>query len=262
MSKNWTLFLLTCFALTIIIICFVYFSSKNNTLLTTVKKQELIKIPFNDDRSLSYSELNIYAQRSLCRFSPETFYKKIPNITLRDMPIPSFVEVDVTNQISAKLLLTNQGHLEYFLNSVLVWTSQKPREFKECTEHEIMKYSILKQKPEEWSFVSETKNGVRLHASPLALTVQDGEVRRIIWTFMSGWDAAGLCKNEECELPAEMPKKKDSIEVILISLSRSMRLVLMPNVDLLILETGASEPRGSLHSVKIKTSLQISACKN
>jgi hypothetical protein len=263
MSKKskMTLFLITSLAIASLVLAFVILSSQNKRLSTYVVRKVNHKPPVNNDEVLSYSEINLHAQRSLCSPTPEKFYLTLPDAVPRGV-LPSYVEVDIAPQLTAKLTLLANGDLVYSLNTVNVWTSRNPREHVGCTELNVMNSAISRRRPEDWPYVSQTTNGVRFHVSPLAVTLQYGDSRRIIWTFLSGWDAVALCGGgkADCEIPAELPSK-GSAEVVLINGPRNHRLLLLPNADVLIVETSPNEPRGSIRISKLKTSLQVAACR-
>ena len=250
-SNKTVLFMLTSFVAVSLITAFVFLASKQRRLLTTVRKLSNFSPPVNDDKPLNYSELNLYAQRGLCSQFPSLAYSILPH-AIQKNNVNFFVEEDAAPRIAARLELLTSGDIQYSLNSVIVWSSKKPRDYISCTELDVLDAEIARKRPEEWSFVSQTTNGVRLHLAPLAITIQSGDSRKIVWTYASGWDAVALCPGSyaDCELPAQLPAKGDSE----LTLARPhLRLLLCPNADLLVLETTSV---GS----KLKSSLQISAC--
>lgn len=257
MSRE-TLFLLTAIALSALLVSSVAMGSSNRKLSTVKKRQEGIDVPTNSDKALGYSELNLAAPRLVC--AAKTGYASAPHATLSgSVPMASVAEADVTPTVSARLTLTDSGALHYSLNSVVVWRSSEPRTVNSCTELDVLKGFVARAPPQKWAFVAET-NGMRLHAAPLAITASSqGGSRRILWTFLSGWDLTSVCAAQDCELPLPLPEKASGV-VALISQRRTFRLALLPNGDLAVLETGPDEPRGSTHVTKLASSLMATWC--
>lgn len=252
------LFLLTTLAFSTLLISMVVLGSKHRSLATTLKRKEGIIPPINNDKDLGYSEINIASPRPLC--VQAISYSNLAVPIKGSIPMPSQIEDDVTPTLSAKLVLENNGEIFYWLNSVRVWRSSAPHNIVDCTELNVLKSFAARTPIENWKSFSETSNGLRLHLAPLAITSkQSDSKRRIVWSFLSGFDASALCTEKECEIPLPLPPKQTG-SVVLMSKSRSSRLVLLPNADLVTLESGPDVPQGSKHVTKLKSSLIGSIC--
>jgi hypothetical protein len=251
------MFGLTSFAFAVIILFLVAFGSHHKRLSTYPKHQTLVKVPVNNDEYVGYSDINVNSQRPSC--SKSLIKITVPSAVIKsNLPIPSELESDVTSSVKAQLRLNKDGSLQYTLNGVDAWISSVPRTQIISTELNVLKTFAAKCPVRDWSFVSETDNGLRLHLSPLAITKKTAAGRQIVWTFFSGFDASALCRDTDCEIPYE--NAKENSEIVLMSKNRKYRLLFSTTGDLVIVEAGAESPRSSVFASKVKSSLMSSLC--
>lgn len=251
------MFVLTSVAFAVIIIFLVAFGSQHKKLSTYPKRQILLKVPVNNDEYLGYSDINVSSQRSSCSKAPS--YLNVPFAVIKsNLPIPSELDSDVTATVKSKFSLNKDGGLVFTLNGVEAWNSLRPRIQIISTELNVLKSSAAKIPVKDWSFVSETSNGLRLHLSPLAITKKTSSGRQLIWTFFSGFDATAICQNKDCKIPQE--NEKEAAEIVLISKNRKYRLLFTTNGDLVTVEAGAESPRSSVFASKVKSSILLSLC--
>lgn len=257
LSPRTTLFLLSSLTVTCIILAFVFISSAEKKFGTVKNSLKLVKTPKSNDDLLGYAETNISSPRVACRANYD--FSLLPELSpLSSTPLPSNASSQVTATLSANLLLTNAGELEYYLNELRVWKSGEPRAHIGSVETNVLKEFVAKRPSETWEYIGETSNGLRLHVAPLAITGDRG--KKIVWTFLSGWDPLTLCLSVSlCELPMQVPLKEKA-SMIMISKDRSKRLVLSTNSDLLILSRAPTERGSSTLKTEVKESLISSFC--
>ena len=253
------MFLLTSFSLSAVILFIVIFGSKHRRLSTYAKSQSLVKVPVNNDDYVGYSDINIHSQRPSCSKVSQNFI--VPSAEMKSsLPLPSELSSKVTPSLSAYLSIDpTSGALIYRLNNIDLWKSTSPRTQTMCTEFNVLKSFSAKTPLNEWSYISETANGLRLHLAPLAITKKSELSRKLVWTFFSGWDATALCENRDCEIPS-LRNGKESADVVLMSKNRKLRLVFTSSGDLITIEAGAEAPRSTVYASKVKTTLLSSLC--
>ena len=130
----------------------------------------------------------------------------------------------------AQLCLDNNNIL-YKVNEKLVWSWKKgpekvPSEFND---------EFVKD-PSKWQHVAETSNGLRFHVFPMSITVPTDKSlkRRVLWSFVGGWDPSASCITAKCELPLKAAETEWGTTFMR---SPSSALSLLPNGDLMFQST-------------------------
>lgn len=260
-STQKTLFILSSITVTCLILAFVFISSSEKRFGTTRNFLKLVNPPKADrEEAVLYTETNLTAPRVLCKSNYD--FSVLPALQpISSTPLPNSLSVQVTSTLSATLKLNNSGEIEYFFNDLKVWKSSEPRSHLGSVEVNVFKEFIARTPSTAWKSISETSNGLRLHVSPLAVTSEKG--KRIIWTFLTGWDAAAMCSSNSfssgCEIPAQV-NAKEQASMVLISKDRIKRLLLCPNADILILSRTAKERGSSTLVTSVQESLISKYC--
>jgi hypothetical protein len=239
----------------IIIVSFVITFSKQHKYRSESFQQQLIDIP-KSEKALVY---NVYTKRNLCEVKT---FDELPEFSFvsETSPTKSHVDDESIKTLKTSLKIHDSGKLLYFVNGVLVWTSEKPRSYITNAQSILVKnYSDLKS-IEDWTFASETSNSTRLHLNPLAITKLDSlGNRKLLWSFLSGWDPSSV-SDEGSKAVIPIPfKKNDSGIYFLISENRKKRLALCSNGDLITIECGGLKTKDEF-STSFFSSLMMSYC--
>jgi hypothetical protein len=251
-------FVLTVILCVSLLAAIVHHGSFNKYTPRYRKSFSSILAPVNDDSFLGYGEQNLSAPRSLCK--AVFAYKTAPNVQLRGfVPTPWNLEEKLSDSVTASLKLYDSGNISYSLNGREMWSSAMPRSYISSPDSEILRDFISTKPPEQWTFCDETSSGLRLHIAPFAITAFVEGKRSIVWTCISGYDITGICKTTECSFPAALGAK-DNGQASLVSKNRQHRLALMPNADLVVIQTKADAPGSHIQSSKLVSSLMTSWC--
>lgn len=172
------------------------------------------------------TEVNVPAPNVSCSYEAtnKLLYSAIPEITIEhSLAVPFEYKFE-----NVKLLLSNEGHLEYFIDNVLIWSTKNPHSY--VTN---LSVSVMLKDFKESMIVD--MNDIELHMYPLRLMYQG----RIIWGFWGGYDPTSLCdSSQECVIPVRDTAKG---KVFLFSDNRKFRISLHENGDFIILKTSADE---------------------
>jgi len=255
-STRRTLFYLTSLSAAVFVIFIVFVLSSEKRMGASRVEQKNVVVPKKDVLNKNI-DINISSPSVACRDNFK--YTSVPESLVSNLPLSDNRSQQVTSSLSATLSMTNSGIVEYFLNDLKVWKSSEPRVHYTSVETDVLKNFIVDKPLEKWEYCSETTNGIRLHLAPLAISSNFG--KRLVWTFLSGWDATAFCTSKICEIPFELSfSKMDKSSPVIISKDRTKRLLLLPNSDLVFLQVG-SEKRGSNKFVtEIKGSLIQTYC--
>ena len=264
-SSQKTLFILSSLTVVCLILAFVYISCEERKFGTTKKFFNLVNPPKDTQESIPYAETNISAPRVLCNSNYD--FNVLPPLkpVATSIPLLDNSTVQVTSTLSATLKINNSGEMEYFLNNLKVWKSSDPRSHIGSIEVNVLKEYIGKNNSYDWQSISETSNGLRLHVAPLAITCDKG--KRIIWTFLTGWDASAFMyktsapNTNECQLPMQV-NGKEQANIVLISNNRIKRLLFCPNGDIFILNRAAKEKGSLILITTVQESLIVKYCSS
>ena len=250
------MFYLTSISIVVLVVVFVFVMS-NEKRMGAIKVQQKNLLAPKKNGPISYNDINLAAPLVSCKTNFK--YSILPETKVVSLPISHNLSKQITSSLSSTLLITNNGVIEYFLNDLKVWKSSEPRTHYYGVETEVLKNYFAAKSTENWDYCCETSNGIRLHLAPLAITCDFG--KRIVWSFLSGWDATSFCTTQHCEIPFELSHSKlDKAVNVAISKDRSKRMVLLPNADIVTVNAGAEKRGGNKFITEIKGSLIQSYC--
>jgi hypothetical protein len=239
----------------------------HHKFVSSISELQQVTVPVSSDVVLGYGEANLVAPRVQCSAAAagtEPLYPSPPETLVpaeATTPLPGSVSEAVSTTVTATLGLGNDGVLKYSLNGASVWTSTQPRRYALTAAMHVL-LRVMVTPPDGWRHIVETPTGLRLHVVPLAITAprNDGEGRRVVWTFVSGWDATALCASPTaCEIP--FAGSVAGGITALISADRAARLALLGNGDLVAVRIGADGPRSSTLSSTLLHSLMQASCR-
>ena len=165
----------------LVLLIVAYAAIKNN-----LQKKSLVpKVSFEIKSAVSpkvgdvteYIDLNINVRAQLCAI--KNVYNRVP---VYIKPSENINLVSVVPSLSCKLIVNNDGHFEYYINLVMVWTSKYPRRIIKSTDLRVLEHYMLENK--NWQVVHDSGKFL-LHVAPFAITSKVD--KKIVWTFMSGW---------------------------------------------------------------------------
>lgn len=101
-----------------------------------------------------------------------------------------------------ELTVSNNGDLQYCINSTVVWKSSSIRKLTSCPEMLAMMSFITNTTFSSWDKGFEANNFI-VYIAPLAITYLENGIEQLVWTFTSGWNALAMCRSiSNCTVPA------------------------------------------------------------
>ena len=253
-KKQEKIFYIVTLVIFVCIISFVITFSKQHKYRTLPIERRLINVP----RSTKEKIPNSYSRLNAC--SSENVYKDLPDFSFASETNPLKSElIESKENLTTSLKINDFGKLIYSVNGFQIWNSEKPRVFVGGAELNLLKNYASLLTIDEWKYSEETRDGTRLHLTPLSITKNDiNGKRKLLWSFLSGWDPASVSESSKATIPVAL-KKSDSATYILISQNRKKRVALSSNGDLLTMECGATDIKENF-SISLFKSLMQSYC--
>jgi len=242
MSPFYVSVVVICLLITFAVLNLIHFRKLPPELIEfenkTIPKQTKIKS----------NDINVPAPRVAC-MDNTTLYKNLPKATIQTtVPVPNSISFLVDNA-KVCLLLSNNGNLEYFLDDVLVWTSEKPHSYTSTLQVKVMLEKFVDK-------VIASTDELSLHIYPLRITYKD----RLLWGFWGGFDATSFCSENDMECLIPIQEKDDGV-VFLFSDNRTYRASLHENGDLIVMSASADSSNMFQWVKKIDSSLIQEHCK-